>query len=125
MYADTDFFLALMKDKDWLKKRAKELYNANKDQLFTSGITLVELLLLASKYELDPERVITDCIQLVEDIKGLQPKKALLAAHYMKEKNLSVFDALHGTYAEDKIISSDEMYEKIGLTRIKLEEKKQ
>lgn len=122
MYADTDFFLALMKDKNWLKKRAKELYNTHEGDILTSGVTLVELLLLSSKYGLDPERLITDCIQLVEDIKGLQPKKALLAAHYMKEKNFTVFDALHGAYAKEEIISSDDVYEKIGLKRIKLEE---
>lgn len=122
MYADTDFFLALMKDTDWLKKRAKKLYNTNKGEISTSGVTLVELLLLSSKYGLDPERVIADCIQLIDDIQGIQPKKALLAAHYMKEKNFSVFDALHGAYAEDEIISSDDVYEKIGLTRIRLEE---
>lgn len=122
MYADTDFFLALMKNKNWLKRRAEELYNTYEGEISTSGVTLVELLLLSSRYKLDPERLITDCLQLVEDIKGLPPKKALLAAHYMKEKNFSVFDAFHGAFAEEEIISSDKIYEKIGLKRIKLEE---
>ena len=51
-YADTDFFLALVKDKDWLKARAGDLLAAYSDQLWTSLFTLIEILLVADRYKL-------------------------------------------------------------------------
>ncbi len=46
IYADTDFFLALLKPKDWLKQGAERLLVEHKGELVTSPVTLTELLLL-------------------------------------------------------------------------------
>jgi len=122
MYADTDFFLALLKKSDWLKNKAEDIYNKHKKEIWTSPITLIELLLLAERYSLDPEKLLVDVLQLVK-FKGGDPNTFLLAAHKMKEDKLNVFDALHVAFCgKDKIISSDKKYDKIGLERVKLEE---
>ena len=121
MYADTDFFLALLKKGDWLKNGAEDIYRKHSKEIWTSPITLIELLLLAERYFLDPEDVIVDVLQLVE-LRGGEPNIFLLAAHRMKEDKLNVFDALHVAFCgKDMIISSDKKYDKIGLQRMKLE----
>lgn len=55
-------------------------------------------------------------------MRDLEEKTALLAAHYIKQKKINVFDALHAAYAQfDEIISSDHIFDELGLDRIKLE----
>lgn len=122
MYADTDFFLALLKKDDWLKNKAEGIYHKHKEDIWTSPAAIIELLLLVERYSLDPEELLVDALQLAK-LKGSDPNVFLLAAHYMKELNLNVFDALHVAFCgKDKIISSDKKYDKIGLERVKLEE---
>ena len=62
IYADTDFFLALLKDSDWLKQGAQHLAEQYKGKIWTSPPTLIELLLLAAEYHLDPERLLIDAL---------------------------------------------------------------
>ncbi len=40
MYTETDFFLALLKPKDWLKDNAEKIYKKHKDDIWTSTHTL-------------------------------------------------------------------------------------
>ena len=56
MYAETDFLLALVKDEDWLGERAEAVYRDHGDDLWTSRLTLVELLLVADREGMDAER---------------------------------------------------------------------
>lgn len=122
IYVDTDFVLALLKESDWLKSKAQKLYDKYKDELFTSGITIVEVLLLAKRFDIDPEVLLVSLFQIIPTIKGLEKNTALLAAHYMKE-GVNVFDALHASSCGScDIISSDSVYDKIGLRRIDLRE---
>ncbi len=119
-YADVDFFIALMKDADWLKENAEILLKENKDRIWTSIFTLVEILMVSEKYGLNPEII----VNAVEDISAIDgnTEKIKAAAHLMKEKNMTTFDALHAvSVGDDSIISSDSIYDKIGLKRIKLE----
>lgn len=121
IYADTDFFLALLKSEDWLKDKAVQIYKNYKGQLWTSGWTVVELLLIIERFEIDPERLIADIFSLVS-IKDADKEKLSYAAHLMKKYNMSTFDALHAaSCGSDKIISSDSIFDKIGLERINLE----
>ncbi|MCX2819406.1 hypothetical protein EGH25_08590 [Haladaptatus sp. F3-133] len=53
MYAETDFLLALIKDDDWLSEGAEEVYKENRDRLWTSEYTLVELMVVAYREEKD------------------------------------------------------------------------
>ncbi|MDO8553985.1 MAG: PIN domain-containing protein [Candidatus Micrarchaeota archaeon] len=120
-FADTDFILALIKDDDWLKERATTTYDRYKDELWISPHVISELLLICKRLDLDPEKIIVHTYRLVK-VRDLEEKTALLAAHYIKQKKINVFDALHAAYAQfDEIISSDHIFDELGLDRIKLE----
>ena len=51
-YADTDFFLALMKDSDWLKEKAKKIYNENKGNIFVTPFTIAEIMIICKRENL-------------------------------------------------------------------------
>ncbi|HIJ97569.1 TPA: PIN domain-containing protein [archaeon] len=124
MYAETDFLLSLFKKEDWLKKKAENIYNKHKDELWTSTITVLEMLLWARREGYDPNEVIDAINSLVEVRETLLDKQTLLiAANFMKEYKMTPFDSMHAVLCgEDTIISSDQKYDLIGLKRIKLEE---
>lgn len=120
MYADTDFFLALLKPTDWLKNYAGEILRKYRGEIWTSEVAFIELLLLAKRYGLDPVRLVSSVIAICK-VKGVDENVLFLASHYIK-KGFNVFDAFHASHAMgDKIISSDDVYDKIGMERIKLE----
>ena len=50
-YSYTDFFLAILKNSDWLKENALKIMKNY--QIETSEVTYIELMLLAKKYDLD------------------------------------------------------------------------
>jgi len=118
-YLDTDFLIALLKPKDWLKEPAKELLKKHHGNLWASTASVIEVLLVCDEYNLDAEEVIMSLYELV-DVHVLPRGIALAAAHLFK-KGLRVFDAFHAAYAtDDTIISSDHIFDKIGLKRIPL-----
>ncbi len=79
------------------------------------------MLLIAKRLNLDAEKIISGTYQLVE-VRDLDRVIAFRAAYYMKEKKINVFDALHAAYAQfDEIISSDHIFDELGLDRIKFE----
>ncbi|MBI4176195.1 MAG: PIN domain-containing protein [Candidatus Aenigmarchaeota archaeon] len=120
MYADTDFFLALLKKQDWLKGKAEIVYKRYKRNIWTSPVTLIELLLLAERHSLDPEELLVDVLHMVA-VKDCDTNAFLVAAHYIKEYNLRVFDALHASFCgKDRIISSGRIYDRVGLERGRL-----
>ncbi|MBE7456575.1 MAG: PIN domain-containing protein [Planctomycetia bacterium] len=121
IYADTDFFLALMKPSDWLKESAMQLLEEYKGEIVTSSVTLIELLLLSKELKLDPERLILDVLEIA-DLRDAAPDPFLIAAGTIKEGKTGVFDALHAAFCgQDAIISSDKVFDKLGLKRVKLE----
>ena len=117
VYADTDFFLALMKPGDWLKDNAEKILRRYRGNITTSETTFLELLIVAKKYGLDPIRVTA----AVMAITGIEAEVPLRAAYYMREHGLNAFDAFHAAKCGGVIISSDRVYEKAGIRRIKLE----
>ncbi len=119
MYADTDFFLALLKGSDWLKDNALKLLDTYKNNIHTSEVTYVELMLLSQKYHLDPVNVVADVMAITKTSNTVY----LRAAHFVKENKVNVFDAFHAAHVEDSIISSDGVYDKLGIKRVKLEER--
>ena len=122
IYADTDFFLALMKESDWLKQSAEHLLEKHRGQIWTSPITLIELLLVAAEYTLDTERLLVDVLEIAK-LEGGEARHYLMAAGLIKEHKVGVFDALHATFCEDsKIISSDKVFDRLGLERVRLGE---
>ena len=120
IYADTDFFLAMLKGSDWLKRGAKRLLRKHRGQLWTSEVTLTELLLLAKEFSLDPRRLLVDAMAIarVDDRIG---RLYLTAANVIKQQGVGVFDALHAAYCgHDQILSSDKVFDRLGLDRIAL-----
>lgn len=93
MYAETDFLLALIKDEDWLGDAAETVYHEQCESLWTSQFTLIELLFLAYREELDTERVVANAGDLIE-IRG-DIETVVAAASHVEEHGFTPFDALH------------------------------
>ena len=113
-YADTDFFLAILKDSDWLKNNALEILKHN--NITTSEVTYIELMLLARKYDLDYLKITEDVMAICNDNNSVR----LIAAEYIKN-GMNVFDAFHAAHCNGEIISSDHIYDQFNIKRIKLE----
>ena len=120
MYADTDFFLALLKGEDWLKEKAIIELNNYRGSITTSFVTIVELLFASKKYNMDPEDLF-HCVYAISDVIGVEEEKALAAAHLVKKKNVSACNALHACMCGGTIISSDNIFDGLGIFRVKLE----
>jgi hypothetical protein len=110
MYAETDFLLALIKDDDWLGEAAEAVYRDNRDELWTSQFTLIELLIVAYREGRDTERVVTNAAALL-DVRG-DMDTVVAAATYVEDHGFTPFDALHLVESDgDTIVSSDEAYD--------------
>lgn len=121
IYADTDFFIALVKDDDWLQERAATIAVENEGEIYTSRATLLELLMISDRFEFDRMEALTYALEIAsiaedEDI-------LFQAADYMEQSGLTAFDAYHVAYAdEDPIISSDKAFDDVTVNRIAIEE---
>ena len=122
IYADTDFFIALVKDDDWLQERAAEIALENEGEIYTSRATLLELLVISDRFEFDRMEALTYALEIAtvpedEDV-------LFQAADYMEHDGLTAFDAYHVAYAdEDPIVSSDKSIDDVTTDRIAIEER--
>lgn len=128
MYVETDFLTALVKDDDWLQDAAIRALE-ERDDIHTSILAYAEILVLfydreAATYDIDAPRAITNLLELVP----IQPKEhedaVLAAAAFIDEDNLTPFDALHAgivTTGENRVLSTEQDYDTIGLDRTPLE----
>ena len=119
-YADTDFFLALLKPTDWLKKNARRILEEENGRIYTSETTYIELMLLAKRYRLDPVRITIDVMEICNEKNGDYQAAAELIA-----RDVGVFDSFHAIHSKGKIISSDKIYKKLGLEQIDLSDNKE
>lgn len=121
MYVETDFLLALLKDEDWLKQSAESFYRENKEELWTSEFTLLELMLVAYREDRNALKIVSETMELIEVHGNKEDMES--AAVYVQEEGMTPFDALHLVKSgEEKIVSSDKEYDKYK-EREKLEEK--
>lgn len=118
MYADTDFWIALLKDDDWLADQAVEILQENQGDLTVSLATFVELFLIEERYSFDRERAITSILELAAYDGDEDP---LYQASAYVDAGLNSFDAFHAALAEDGIISSDQAFDEIEIERAQLE----
>ena len=128
MYVETDFLTALVKDDDWLQDAAIRALE-ERDDIHTSILAYAEILVLfydreAAAYDIDAPRAITNLLELVP----IQPKEhedaVLAAAAFIDEDDLTPFDALHAgivTTGENRVLSTEQDYETVGLNRTPLE----
>src|SRR3989344_3879245 len=126
-YADSDFFLALLKDSDWLKEKAKKIYERNKNSIYISPFTVVELMVVCVREDIPLKKTLFQ----ISRIAGLTFVKWDLffkAAEYIKQ-GASIFDSLLMAFAHEselvfsekgEIISSDNVYKKFGFNVIDL-----
>lgn len=123
MYADLDFFLALLKKEDWLKEKAEEIYRKHHREIWTSTITLQEIMLYASRERLNLSEFIERMLSLTEIREiNITVEMCLAVTDLISRFNMTPFDAFHAMICEgDEIISSDNSYDRIGLRRVRLE----
>lgn len=121
IYADTDFFIALVKDDDWLQERAATIAAEHEGDIYTSRATLLELLMISDRFEFDR----TEALSYALEIASVPEDETVLfqAADYMEQHDLTAFDAYHVAYADhDPILSSDKAFDDITDARIEIEE---
>ena len=118
-YADTDFFLALAKEDDWLRERAQALLEEHRDDIRTGLPTFIELAYLADEYEIDLERATASILEIADTaVEG----DVLFQACANLQAGLNVMDAFQAALADGQaILSSDGAFETVGLRRIALE----
>ncbi|MDE1762289.1 MAG: PIN domain-containing protein [Candidatus Micrarchaeota archaeon] len=118
-YADTDFFVALAKSEDRLHQSAVRIYEKYQGEIYTSLATILELSIIATKLGKRVEELMEGVLGIAE-VKGIDRTKIMLAARLIENSDMSTFDAFHAALCEGKIISSDHIYDKIGVERIQL-----
>ena len=119
MYADLDFWLALLKDDDWLADRAESLLDEHEDDLEVSLATFIELFLVEERFSFDRERAVTAILELAT-YEG-DPNVVYQASENIDE-GLNTFDAFHAALSGGSIISSDGAYDGLGgVERVRLE----
>ena len=128
MYVETDFLTALVKDDDWLQDAAIRALD-ERDDIHTSILAYAEVLVLfydreAAEYEIDAPRAITDSRELVPIVPAEHEDAVLAAAAFLDEYDLTPFDALHAglvTTRDERVLSTEEDYDTVGLTRTPLD----
>lgn len=118
MYADNDFWLALLKDDDWLAARAEERLEEYRGDLEVSLATFIELFLVEERFAFDRERAVLSILELAES--DVYEDAIFQASEYIDD-GLNTFDAFHAALAGEAIISSDGVYDSIPIERIPLE----
>ena len=122
IYADTDFFIALVKDDDWLQQRATTIATEYEGDIYTSRATLLEILMISDRFEFDQ----MEALSYVLEIASVAEDETVLfqAADFMEQFGLTAFDAYHLAYADhDPIISSDNSFDQVTDDRIPIEQK--
>ena len=128
MYVETDFLTALVKDDDWLQDAAIRALD-ERDDIHTSILAYAEVLVLfydreAAEYEIDAPRAITNLLELVPIAPAEHEDAVLAAAAFLDEYDLTPFDALHAglvTTRNERVLSTEEDYDTVGLTRTPLD----
>jgi len=119
IYADTDFFVALARPGDRLHESAIEIYKKYKGEICTSLATVLELSMIAGKLGKGVEDLMEGVLGVAE-VRGIDRSRIMLAARLIEISKMSTFDAFHAAMCEGRIISSDHIYDKVGIDRIQL-----
>ena len=126
-YADTDFFLALLKDSGSLKEKAKKVYEKNKDSICVSPFTIAELMIVCVREDIPLKETLFQMSRIVGTT-FIRWNVYFEAAEYVEQK-VTVFDALLMAFSKEserafddksEIISSDKVYQKFGFSVIDL-----
>jgi len=119
MYADLDFWLAFLKNDDWLGHRAEQLLEEHEGELTVSLVTFVELFLVEERFAFDRDRAVTAILELATY--AGDPDVVYQASENIDE-GLTTFDAFHAALSGGSIVSSDRAYDDLGgVRRVRLE----
>ena len=91
-YADTDFFLAILKNSDWLKEKAKQIHEKNKENLFVSPFTIVEIMIICKRETLAIKETLIQ-ISRIAKLEHLSWDVFFKACDFV-EKGATIFDSL-------------------------------
>jgi len=117
MYADLDVWLWLLTEGEQADVEAfLEEYTGD---LELSLVTVLELFLIEESYPFDREQAVTAMLELAS-YDG-DPDVLYRASAY-REQGLDTFEAFHAALARDAIVSRSDVYERVGLERVPLEE---
>lgn len=128
MYVETDFLIALVKEKDWLREPALRAIEEH-DDIHTSILAYAEVLVLfydrdTASYDIDVPRAIANLLEVVRIAPDAHEDAVLAAAAFIDEYHLTPFDALHaGVVATrgESVLTSEREYDAVGLERLPLE----
>jgi predicted nucleic acid-binding protein len=118
-YADTDFFVALAIPGDRLHASALEVYGRYKGRVYTSLTTIIELALISKRLRQDLEELMNNILGITK-INESEKAKVMMAVNLIQNRGFGVFDAFHAAFCDGEIISSDQIYDRAGIIRIKL-----
>jgi predicted nucleic acid-binding protein len=118
MYADTDFWVALLKGDDWLTERAEKFYSEHGDDLEVSLTVFVELFLIEEQFSFDREQTAISILEMTDA--DVDDEIVFQASEYIDE-GLNVFDAFHAALAGETILSSDKAFDDIAVEGVQLE----
>lgn len=121
IYADTDFFIALVKDDDWLGARAAAIAREHAGEIYTSRATLLEILLISDRFAFDR----LEALSYILEIASVREDETVVfqAAEHMNQHGLTAFDAYHLAYADgDPVVSSDQAFDEVTDDRIAIED---
>ena len=126
-YADADFFLALLKDSDWLKEKSVKVYEKYKGSIYISPFTVVELMIVCVREDIPLKKTLFQ-ISRIAGLTFIKWNMFFRAAEYV-ENGASIFDSILMAFTKESdmefkdeslIISSDKVYEKFGFKTIDL-----
>lgn len=121
VFVETDFLLALAKDDDWLQQRAESVLESQ--QVVTSPLAYLELLLVLERHQFDYARLFANLLHLVP-VGDDEERQIVLKAVTYFEEGLTPFDAFHAATAKTRglpIQSSDGAYKEVDPDRRPLE----
>lgn len=128
MYVETDFLIALVKSDDWLQEQALATLDDDSVDVHTSLLAYAEFLTHAYEpgegISFDVPRVVANLLENVPVKPVRHEDAALAAATYLEEYSTTPFDAFHAglTVTDDqRICSSDRIFDELGLERVPLE----
>lgn len=118
-YADTDFFLALMKESDWLKEKAKKIYQGNIGNIWVTPFTIVEMMVICKREGISIKETLVQ-ISRIAKLDTIAWDVFFNACDHIN-KGATIFDSLLMSFCgENIIISSDKIYKKFGCKIINL-----
>jgi len=119
-YADTDFFVALAIPSDRLHASAIGIYDRYSGKIYTSLTTIIELALISERLKQDLEELMSNVLGITK-VEDADKAKVMMAVNLIENRSFGIFDAFHAAFCNGEIISSDHIYDRAGIKRIKIQ----